>query len=113
MINRFFENGADRNWAGGKHSETSIFYAIRNFYTGQGMECIRRLLSLGADVQFRNMDGLTPLSLAVRMGSVESTQMLLEHGGFVNSRDKSLCIMLLKNGMHTNSSKFSFKTVLM
>jgi ankyrin repeat protein len=35
------------------------------------------------------MDGLTPLSLAVRMGSIESTKILLEHGSCVNSRDKN------------------------
>ncbi|KAJ5366197.1 hypothetical protein N7541_000138 [Penicillium brevicompactum] len=70
-------------------NETPIFYAIRNFYIRQGVECIQALLSLGADVQFRNIDGLTPLSLAVRMGSVESTRILLEHGAFPNSRDKN------------------------
>lgn len=53
------------------------------------MECIQTLLSLGADVHFRSMDGLTPLSLAVRMGSIESTKILLEHGSYVNSRDKN------------------------
>ncbi|KAJ6118960.1 hypothetical protein N7471_013580 [Penicillium samsonianum] len=89
MLGWLVENGADVNWAGSKHSETPIFSAIRNFYTRQGIECIQTLLSLGADVQFRNMDGLTPLSLAVRMGSIESTKILLEHGSCANSRDKN------------------------
>ncbi|CAG8017765.1 unnamed protein product [Penicillium salamii] len=53
------------------------------------MECIQTLLSLRADIQFRNMDGLTPLSLAVRMGSIKSIKILLEHGSCVNSRDKN------------------------
>ncbi|CAI7594375.1 unnamed protein product [Penicillium palitans] len=73
LLRWLVETGADVNWVGGKH----------------GMECIQTLLSLGADVHFRNMDGLTPLSLAVRMGSIESTKILLEHGSCVNSRDKN------------------------
>lgn len=89
MLGWLVENGADVNWAGSKQSETPIFNAIRKFYTRQGIECIQTLLSLGADVQFRNMDGLTPLSLAVRMGSIESTKILLEHGSCANSRDKN------------------------
>ena len=89
LMDWLVENGADANWAGGQRNETPIFYAIRKFYIRQGVECIQALLSLGADVQFRNIDGLTPLSLAVRMGSVESTQILLEHGAFANSRDKN------------------------
>ncbi|CAG8905346.1 unnamed protein product [Penicillium nalgiovense] len=89
LLGWLVETGADVNWVGGKHSETPIFNAIRKFYARQGMECIQTLLSLGADVQFRNMDGLTPLSLAVRMGSIESTKILLEHGSCVNSRDKN------------------------
>ncbi|CAG7932406.1 unnamed protein product [Penicillium olsonii] len=89
LMDWLVENGANANWAGGQRNETPIFYAIRNFYIRQGVECIQALLSLGADVQFRNIDGLTPLSLAVRMGSVESTRILLEHGAFPNSRDKN------------------------
>lgn len=89
MLGWLVETGADVNWAGGKHGETPIFNATRNFYIRQGMECIQNLLSLGADVHFRNMDGLTPLSLAVRMGSIESTMILLEHGSCANTRDKN------------------------
>ncbi|CAG8275949.1 unnamed protein product [Penicillium olsonii] len=89
MLGWLVDTGADVNWSGGKHGETPIFNAIRNFYTRQGMECIRNLLSLGADVHSRNMDGLTPLSLAVHMGSIESTKVLLEHGSCANSRDKN------------------------
>ncbi|KAL2698226.1 hypothetical protein AAEP93_010936 [Penicillium crustosum] len=79
MMGWLVENGADVNWVGGKHNETTIFYAIRNFYIRQGMKCVRNLLLLGADVQFRNIDRLTPVSLVVRMGSIESTNILLEH----------------------------------
>jgi ankyrin repeat protein len=89
MMGWLVENGADVNWIGGKHSETPIFYAIRNFYNRNGMECVQNLLLLGADVHFRNIDGLTPLSLAVHMGSIESTKILLEHGSYANSRDNN------------------------
>ncbi|KAI2787049.1 hypothetical protein POX_f07404 [Penicillium oxalicum] len=44
------------------------------------------LLSLGADVNFRNIDGLTPLDLAVRKCSISVTKILLDRGAQVNSR---------------------------
>ena len=119
MVGWLVENGADVNWVGGTHSETPIFYAIRNAFNRQGMECVRTLLLLGADVQFQNNNGLTPLSLAVRMGSIESTKILLEHGSCANSRDKygkfplhyaaearnvhKIVKLLIQYGAHVNS----------
>jgi ankyrin repeat protein len=88
MIGWLVTSGADVNWAGGQHRETPIFYAISHYYKIEAEECVRTLLSLGANVHFRNDDGLTPLSLAVRTGSMELTKMLLEHGAFPNTRDK-------------------------
>ncbi|CRL30261.1 Ankyrin repeat-containing domain [Penicillium camemberti] len=35
------------------------------------------------------MDGLTPLFLAVRIGSIELTKILLEYRSCANSRDKN------------------------
>ncbi|KAJ5117540.1 hypothetical protein N7448_011172 [Penicillium atrosanguineum] len=80
--------GADVNVAGGKQHETPIFYAIRGFSHPQNLEKVRQLLYLGADVRLQNANGLTPLSLAVHLCSLEITKILLEHGSRVNSRDK-------------------------
>ncbi|KGO51226.1 hypothetical protein PEX2_032600 [Penicillium expansum] len=87
MTGWLVEKGADVNCAGGKQGETPIFSAIRHFYNRHGIECARKLLSLGADVHFRNTEGMTPLSLAARTGSMELIAVLLERGGSVNSRD--------------------------
>lgn len=84
MIRWLVERGAEVNKAGGKRSETPIFYAIR---CGLGLESIRNLVSLGADVNFKNKTGLTPLSLASSMCSTELVKLLLDSGAFVNSRD--------------------------
>ncbi|KAJ5766674.1 uncharacterized protein N7511_004290 [Penicillium nucicola] len=119
MIGWLVTSGADVNWAGGQHRETPIFYAISRNYKIKAEEYVRALLSLGADVHFRNDDGLTPLSLAVRTGSMELTKMLLEHGAFPNTRDKqgkgplhhaaesrnvhNIVKLLLQNGADVNS----------
>jgi ankyrin repeat protein len=87
MMRWLVDRGADVNGPGGKQNETPIFYAIRHCYGGTGEEKVRNLLSLGADVHFRNIDGLVPLSMAARMRSIESIMMLLSRGALVNSRD--------------------------
>ncbi|KAJ5871126.1 uncharacterized protein N7529_003479 [Penicillium soppii] len=78
MMSRLVENGADVNYAGGKQGETPIFHAIGQSYSQKRIE---------ADIHFRNINGLTPLSLAAQMGSMELTKLLLERGVSANSRD--------------------------
>ncbi|KAJ5808825.1 hypothetical protein N7474_010094 [Penicillium riverlandense] len=84
MMSWLIESGADVNWAGGEQKETPIFYAIRQ---SQNEGNVRKLLSFGADVHFQNTHGMTPLSVAAQMSSIELTVMLLESGAFVNSKD--------------------------
>ncbi|KAJ5346208.1 hypothetical protein N7452_004212 [Penicillium brevicompactum] len=121
MVSWLVENGADVNWVGGKQGETPIFYAIRHSYSQKGIECAQTLLLLGADIHFRNMHGLTPLSLAVRTGSLDFTKVLLERGASVNSEDlhgkcplhyaaeanfgiiPKVVALLIQNGAHVNS----------
>lgn len=74
------ESGADVNSVGGKQGETPIFYAIRACQE----KAVSFLLSVGANVHFRNNEGLTPLFVAIRRGSVESTEQLLKYGAFAN-----------------------------
>lgn len=88
LMNWLAESGADVNWIGGIKQETPIFYAIRHAHRHLENENVRNLLSLGADVNFRNLDGRTPLSLAVWMGSTTLTKLLLDNGAFVNTRDR-------------------------
>lgn len=111
MLGWLVESGADINWAGGKHSETPIFNAIRTFYTRQGMECIHTLLSLGADVHFRKIDGLTPLPLLCAWDLL-SQRRFYSNMGAVPIRDTRManppCIMLPKHGISTRLSNFSF-----
>ncbi|KAJ5640353.1 uncharacterized protein N7484_008215 [Penicillium longicatenatum] len=87
MLSWLIETGADMNWIGGKYHETPIFYAIRHFDERKGIESARKILSLGVDIHFRNSDGLTPLSLAVSMCSIEWAELLLGYGALVNSKD--------------------------
>lgn len=131
MMNLLVENGADVNWAGDKQNETPIFYAIRRSYSRQGLKNAQNLLSLDAGVHFRNIDGLTPLSLAARMCSIELTATLLERGSFVNSKDMQgksalhhvaetgfpsvalkIVALLIQHGADVNSQDYSGYTAL-
>jgi hypothetical protein len=53
------------NWVGGKQRETPIFYAIKRIFSNKDVEIanVYRLLLLGADINFRNVDGLPLLIL--------------------------------------------------
>jgi ankyrin repeat protein len=48
---------------------------------------VQRLLILGADVNFRNIDGLTPLNFAVGKCSIILVKLLLYRGAYVSSRN--------------------------
>jgi ankyrin repeat protein len=87
MISWLAENGADVNWVDGKHRETPVFYRIKLTFGNVDNETTKaqKLLSLGADVNFRNVDGLTPLNFAVRKCSISLTKTLLDHGMYINS----------------------------
>jgi ankyrin repeat protein len=49
---------------------------------------VRRLLSLGADVNFRSLLGWTPLFGAAREGRTETCALLLENGADIGARDE-------------------------
>lgn len=92
MITWLVENGADINWIGGKQQETPLFYAIArsgfSFSDSQSMtSIIAKLLSLGADANFRNIDGMTPLSFAARKCSISLSDLLIRYGASINSMD--------------------------
>lgn len=83
MTGWLVDSGAKINYVGGTRKETPIFYAIRSRHR----DGVQSLLDLGADVNLRNVDGMTPLSIAVCMGCIRLTKMLLDHGALVNAKD--------------------------
>ncbi|KAJ5198757.1 uncharacterized protein N7498_007874 [Penicillium cinerascens] len=88
MISLLVESGADVNCSSGRDGESPLFYAMRGSPCSKAAEKVQLLLSLGTNVDFQNIDRLTPLSLAAQMCSVELANILLKHGARVNSRDK-------------------------
>lgn len=89
MIDWLAESGANVNWVGGKLHETPIFYAIKSTLGSEGVELrkVQRLLTLGADVNIQNIEGLTPLDSAVGKCSTTLVKLLLCRGANVTSRN--------------------------
>ncbi|MDA3809408.1 MAG: ankyrin repeat domain-containing protein [Spirochaetaceae bacterium] len=66
-------------------NNTPLFYAI-NWSTP---EMVSILISLGAEINIRNMNGSTPLHEVVRSGSMESAEILIENGADLTAVDSS------------------------
>lgn len=86
------------------------------------------LIELGADVNLRDSDGETALSIAVIFGNYESAKILIDHGANVNAiNDYNSCVLLgavnnnrvemtkllLGHGADTSIKNFEGKTPLM
>ena len=76
------------NCSRGRDGEGPLFYAMRGSPCSKAEEKAQLLLSLGAYVDFQNIDRLTPLSFAAQMCSVELANILLKHRARINLRDK-------------------------
>ncbi len=87
LVKKALENGAD----------------IENQYLVQGwtalhaacglgpepvLEVVKFLITRGADVNFQNIDGITPLVIAIRQSSVECVKYLVEHGANIRLKFK-------------------------
>ena len=96
LITWLVQNGADVNWVGGKRQETPLFYAISRSSNGlnsyglkpENANVVESLLSYGANANFRNLNGTTPLSIASRACSVALSRVLIQYGACIYSKDQ-------------------------
>ena len=70
------------------NSSKDLVYLCRGDRGGNPVE-VKRLLSLGADVAFRDHKGKTALHRAARAGFVETMALLLDHGASIEMEDPS------------------------
>jgi ankyrin repeat protein len=63
--------------------DTALHYAARRNYT----KCVEYLIKNGADVNYRNRQGQSPVFLAVQYGSKNSLELLCQNGANVNFID--------------------------
>ena len=71
-----------------KHGRTALMYASATAYGTSGSDRTARiLLYLGASVNLRDKDGMTPLLHAVRSGNSDTVRLLLSNRADPNARD--------------------------
>ena len=63
----------------------SLFNAAQN----GNAETVRKLIALGADVNYQKKDGWTPLMTAAAEGHADAVKVLLENGAKPNAKSKS------------------------
>lgn len=73
----------------------SFFCSYLRAATENRIDVIKHLLSLGAQIDLKADDNLTPLLTAVAAGSVESARLFLESGADVRA-----CTSEMKNCVH-------------
>ena len=66
------------------HTNTALTYASRDGFT----EIARLLIDAGADVNWIDGEGVTPLILASFKNHVELAELLLDHGADITVRDQ-------------------------
>ncbi|WP_161634936.1 ankyrin repeat domain-containing protein [Leptolyngbya sp. Heron Island J] len=81
-VSQLLQGGIDPNLV--YNTNTALTYAARDGFT----EIARLLIDYGADVNWIDGEGVTPLILASFKGHLELTQLLLEHGADVTVRDQ-------------------------
>ncbi len=83
ILELLLEYGADPNDFGDYDQSTPLFRALKS------PESVAMLIEAGADVNYENWWGNTPLTTAIEYGaSVESVAMLIEAGADVNYEDR-------------------------
>ncbi len=65
-----------------------LFYVLFNACKNGHIDLVKKMLSIGADVNVKDNYRNTPLHYASRYGRTEIVKLLLEHGAEVNTKDK-------------------------
>jgi len=87
LAQHLLAKGADADTKN-SNDEAPFFQAIRTRYPGEntGTDFIRAMVKAGADVNEKNVDGVTPLHLAVSNNRLDLIPVLTELGADVNMR---------------------------
>ncbi|MEM9907913.1 MAG: ankyrin repeat domain-containing protein [Cyanobacteria bacterium P01_D01_bin.44] len=81
-VRSHLQTGIDPNLV--YHTNTALTYAARDGFT----EIAQALIDAGADVNWIDSEGVTPLILAAFKGHSELAQLLLEHGADPTVKDQ-------------------------
>ena len=76
VIKEFLRAGVNLNYG----FESSLFFALKN------LNNVKLLVANGADVNYANLLGVTPLFNAVQLNDINLVKFLLENGALVNKR---------------------------
>ncbi len=103
VVKWLIEQGADIMAIGGFDQSTAVNRAISNFNDvdkQRRLECVKILLNAGADIDYIDKDGDSPLSAAVRFGCFEIVKELVSRGAdlnIVNTEGESLIHIAAKS----------------
>lgn len=81
-VQSLLSSGTDPNLT--YHSNTALTYAARDGFT----DIVRLLIDQGAEIDWIDSEGVTPLILAAFKGHTEITQLLLDQGADSSIKDQ-------------------------
>ena len=84
FIRKLLELGAEVNY--GDHAGFPSLIAALSTDRGDRTEIVELLLSFGADIQDRGINGYTPLHYAASLDDPKTVELLLAHGADPNAR---------------------------
>ena len=93
QITEIFEQGRDPNFTTALGSPLTV--SIRS--ESEATKKVLKLLSLGADVEFLEYDGFTPLTIAATNGKPEIVRLLIQNGAKLDSQEHPMRWTALMN----------------